>query len=138
MSADIDIIPLASVVSIKGGKRLPKGHSLQPEQNEHPYIRVRDMGHRYIPAEGLEYVPDEVFPKIQRYIVQEDDVIISIVGTIGLVSIIDSRFHLASQTENAAKLTGLDSIDAHYLYYYLSSHLGQAEIYKGTVGAALI
>lgn len=93
------------------------------------------MGHRYIPAEGLEYVPDEVFPKIQRYIVQEDDVIISIVGTIGLVSIIDSRFHLASQTENAAKLTGLDSIDAHYLYYYLSSHLGQAEIYKGTVGA---
>ena len=135
MSSEIDIVPLGSIVSVKGGKRLPKEESLQSIPNEHPYIRVRDMGHRFIPAEGLEYVPDEVFPKIQRYIVEENDLIISIVGTIGLVSIIDSRFHLASQTENAAKLTGLDTVDSQYLYYFLSSHIGQTEIHKGTVGA---
>jgi len=93
------------------------------------------MGYRYIPSEGLEFVPDEIFPKIKRYIVEENDVIISIVGTIGLVSIIDGRLHLASQTENAAKLTGLDFFDSHYLYYYLISHIGQQEIRKGAVGA---
>ncbi len=135
MSFDTSTLPLGEIVSVKGGKRLPKGASLQSTPNSHPYIRVRDMGYRYIPSEGLEFVPDEIFPKIKRYIVEENDVIISIVGTIGLVSIIDRRFHLASQTENAAKLTGLDFFDAHYLYYYLTSHAGQQEIRKGTVGA---
>ncbi|TOB54547.1 restriction endonuclease subunit S, partial [Vibrio parahaemolyticus] len=82
---------LGELVKIKGGKRLPKGAQLQSEPNSHPYIRVRDMGDKYIPENGLEYVPDDVFPSISRYIVKTNDVIISIVGTIGLVSIIDER-----------------------------------------------
>lgn len=135
MSSEMEVLPLGDLVSVKGGKRLPKGLSLQTEKNSHPYIRVRDMGMRYIPSHGLEYVPDDVFNKIQRYIVHENDVLISIVGTVGLISIIDARFNLASQTENSAKLTGLDSIDAHYLYYYLISEMGQSEIRKRTVGA---
>lgn len=131
----MEVLPLGDLVSVKGGKRLPKGLSLQTEKNSHPYIRVRDMGMRYIPSHGLEYVPEDVFNKIQRYIVHENDVLISIVGTVGLISIIDARFNLASQTENSAKLTGLDSSDAHYLYYYLISEMGQSEIRKRTVGA---
>ncbi len=93
------------------------------------------MGQRYLPDTGLEYVPIDVFPKIKRYIVEEKDVLISIVGTIGLVSVVDERFHLASQTENSAKLTGLDRIDALFLYYYLISSVGQNHIKQATVGA---
>ncbi|MBY7893124.1 restriction endonuclease subunit S [Vibrio fluvialis] len=126
---------LGELVKIKGGKRLPKGAQLQSEPNSHPYIRVRDMGEKYIPEHGLEYVPDEVFPSIGRYIVNTNDVIISIVGTIGLVSIIDERFDNASQTENCAKLSGLDYVDANYVYYFLNSSVGQQEIRQGTVGA---
>lgn len=126
---------LGKLVNIKGGKRLPKGAQLQSEPNSHPYIRVRDMGDKYIPEHGLEYVPDDVFPSISRYIVNTNDVIISIVGTIGLVSIIDERFDNASQTENCAKLSGLDYVDANYVYYFLNSSVGQQEIRQGTVGA---
>ncbi len=126
---------LGELVNIKGGKRLPKGAQLQSEPNSHPYIRVRDMGGKYIPEHGLEYVPDDVFPSISRYIVNTNDVIISIVGTIGLVSIIDERFDNASQTENCAKLSGLDYVDANYVYYFLNSSVGQQEIRQGTVGA---
>ncbi len=126
---------LGELVNIKGGKRLPKGAQLQSEPNSHPYIRVRDMGDKYIPEHGLEYVPDDVFPSISRYIVNTNDVIISIVGTIGLVSIIDERFDNASQTENCAKLSGLDYVDANYVYYFLNSSVGQQEIRQGTVGA---
>jgi type I restriction enzyme S subunit len=93
------------------------------------------MGSRLLPDEGLEFVPDDVFPSISRYIVNENDLIISIVGTVGNVSFIDARFENASLTENAAKLTGLDRSDAIYLYYFLSSRKGQEEIRKGTVGA---
>ncbi|MES9913524.1 MAG: restriction endonuclease subunit S [Candidatus Sedimenticola sp. 4PFRAG1] len=126
---------LGDLVKVKGGKRLPKGSKLQTTGNSHPYIRVRDMGERYIPRVGLEFVPDEVFPKISRYIVNTNDLIISIVGTIGLVSIIDAYFDGASQTENCAKLTGLDAVDVNFLYYYLNSEKGKQEIREGTVGA---
>lgn len=135
MSFELPIVPLGQIVKIKGGKRLPKGTTLQTEKNTHPYIRVRDMGKRYIPEYGLEYVPYDVFPSIKRYFIEENDVIISIVGTIGLVSVIDERFHKASQTENCAKLSGLDKADAFFLYYYLNSSFGQQEIKKATVGA---
>ena len=133
MASEIKL--LVEIVKIKGGKRLPKGESLQTDENKHPYIRVRDMGGRYIPKNGLEYVPENIFPKISRYIVEENDVIISIVGTVGLVSIIDKYFHKASQTENCAKLSGLSEVDAKYLYYYLISPCGQQEISTYTVGA---
>jgi len=87
MSWKWPVIPLGEIVKIKGGKRLPKGCTLQTKPNKHPYIRVRDMGKRFIPHNGLEYVPDDVFLKIKRYIVEENDVIISIVGSIGFISV---------------------------------------------------
>lgn len=130
-----NILKLADIVKIKGGKRLPKGENLQITPNAHPYIRVRDMEGKFIPTDELEYVPDHIFPKIKNYIVNTNDVIVSIVGTIGLVSIITEKLNNASQTENCAKLSGLDRIDAEYLYYFLISEIGQAELQKATVGA---
>lgn len=126
---------LGDIVKIKGGKRLPKSSQLQAIKNDHPYIRVRDMGERYLPKSGLEYVPDNVFPSISRYIVNTNDLILSIVGTVGLVSIVDEFFNNASLTENCVKLTGLDEKDAKYLYYYLLSQYGKEEIKARTVGA---
>ena len=135
MTSNLPEIPLAEIVAIKGGKRLPAGKNLQSIPSKHPYIRVRDVGQRSLPREGIEYVPDDVFPSISRYIVQRDDVVLSIVGTIGALSIVDSFYDYASLTENCVKLTGLDYYDALYLYYYLSSNIGQQEISQGTVGA---
>jgi type I restriction enzyme S subunit len=135
MPSKFNQVPLGDVVKVKGGKRLPKGCTLQKEKSDHPYIRVRDMGRKFVPLDILEYIPNEVFPAIKNYIVEENDVIISIVGTIGLISIINKELHLASQTENCAKLSGLDETDAHYLYYYLNSSFGKQEIKQATVGA---
>jgi type I restriction enzyme S subunit len=135
MSSNLPEIPLAEIVTIQGGKRLPAGKNLQSVPSKHPYIRVRDVGQRSLPRDGIEYIPDDVFPSISRYIVQENDVVLSIVGTIGALSIVDSFYDYASLTENCVKLTGLDYCDALYLYYYLSSSIGQQEISQGTVGA---
>jgi len=76
-----------------------------------------------------------LFPPISRYIVEPNDVVLSIVGTIGALSIVDNKYNLASLTENCVKLHGLDYEDALYLYYYLLSSTGQQEIHRGTVGA---
>jgi type I restriction enzyme S subunit len=126
---------LGEVADIKGGKRLPKGDVLLTSVTNHPYIRVTDMGTRTIPIEKLQYVPDDVFPKISRYIVNTNDLILSIVGTVGSVSIIDRKLDNASLTENCVKITNMKNIDSEYLYYYLNSDIGQFEIVKGIVGS---
>ncbi len=127
---------LGDIAKIKGGKRLPKGEVLQDVKNSHPYLRIVDMGEKFIKKPSLQYVPDDVFPKISRYITNTNDVLISIVGTIGLVAIVDSELDNASLTENCVKLTcDTDKIDPQFLYYFLSSATGQDEIRAGRVGS---
>lgn len=122
---------------VKGGKRLPKGKQLISEPNSHPYIRIRDLGKSKILelTSDYEYVDDETQVSIARYIVDEGDILISVVGTIGLIGIVGKSLHKANQTENCDKIINLKGIDRDYLYYYLVSSLGQEEIKRGTVGA---
>ena len=133
----IETVKLGDVATVKGGKRLPKGTNLITEPNSHPYIRVRDLNNQSTLElnDDFEYVDDETQKSISRYIVEAGDIVLSIVGTIGLVAIIGESLHKANLTENCVKLTQLDGVDRDYLYYFLKSGLGQAEIAKGTVGA---
>ena len=133
----IETVKLGDVATVKGGKRLPKGTNLITEPNSHPYIRVRDLNNKSTLElnNDFEYVDDETQKSIARYIVGAGDIVLSIVGTIGLVAIVGESLHKANLTENCVKLTQLDGVDRDYLYYYLKSDLGQAEIAKGTIGA---
>lgn len=130
-------VRLGDVCEIKGGKRLPKGINLITQKNSHPYIRVRDLGKSKTLElnSSYEYVDEITQKQIQRYITLKSDILISIVGTIGLIAIVGGSLNGANLTENCVKLVKLDNIDSEYLYYYLKSPLGQQNISRGTVGA---
>lgn len=122
---------------VKGGKRLPKGKQLIKEPNNHPYIRIRDLGKtKYLQLNSdYEYVDDETQQSIARYTVNKGDILISVVGTIGLIGIVGDTLDKANQTENCDKIINIKNILPEYLYYYLVSDFGQDEIRKRTVGA---
>ena len=130
-------VKLGEIAIVKGGKRLPKGVALIDKPNQHPYIRIRDIGSsKFIKLnESFQYVDDETQKSISRYITNTNDILLSIVGTIGLVGIVDISLNNANQTENCVKIKVLDTIVRDFLYYYLLSDYGQKEIKKGTVGA---
>ncbi len=130
-------VRLGDVCDVKGGKRLPKGVNLVTIKNTHPYIRVRDLGQgkRLQLNQNYEYVDDETQKIISHYIVSENDVLISIVGTIGLIGIVGNSLNNANLTENCVKLINLRGIDKDFLYYFLISNSGQDAIKQGTVGA---
>ena len=130
-------VKLGDIADVKGGKRLPKGVSLISQPNKHPYIRIRDIGaSKYLElTQDYEYVDDVTQQSIKRYIVNTNDILLSIVGTIGLVGVVGETLNYANQTENCVKINNLHGIDRDYLYYYLVSSLGQQEIKLGTVGA---
>ena len=128
---------IGEIAEVKGGKRIPKGRKLIKEPNSHPYIRIRNLGKtKYMQLNtDYEYVDEETQQMIARYIVNQGDILISVVGTIGLVGIVGNTLDKANQTENCDKIINIKKVLSEYLYYYLASSFGQDEIKKGTVGA---
>lgn len=137
LSKAITTVNLGEIADVKGGKRLPKGVNLTDIPNAHPYIRVRDLNNVLFASltPNYAYVDKETQKSISRYIVSTGDVLISIVGTIGLTAIVDSTLDKANLTENCVKVTNLKHITPEYLLLYLRSQLGREAIAKGTVGA---
>ena len=136
-SEHISHAELGSLADVKGGKRLPKGVNLITTPNLHPYIRVRDLNDVVFASlsANYEYVDDETQKTISRYITSTGDVLISIVGTIGLTAIVDKSLDKANLTENCVKITNLRGVSPEYLILFLRSQNGVKEIQKGTVGA---
>ena len=131
------IVNLDSLCTIKGGKRLPADCELLDTPTEHPYIRVRDVGgSRYICLTSqFQYIDEETHSAISRYIVNTGDIVISIVGTIGLLGKVHSSLDKANLTENCVKLADIHSITSDYLYYTLCYKKQMKEIELLTVGA---
>ena len=131
------IATLDSLCSIKGGKRLPADGELLDTSTAHPYIRVRDLGsNRYVCLTNqFQYIDEETHSAISRYIVNTNDIVISIVGTIGLIGKIHTSLNNANLTENCVKLANIHTVTPDYLYYTLCYKKQIKEIELLTVGA---
>lgn len=129
--------PLESICDIKGGKRLPKGRELLDEVTRHPYVRVRDIDDYPCVClnENYQYIDEDTHQEIKRYVVSKGDVIISIVGTVGLLGIIDESLDGANLTENCMKLCNIKKVSPYYLFWSLLSMKANSEFDELIVGA---
>ena len=137
LPAGYNIVNLDSLCTVKGGKRLPADCELLDTPTAHPYIRVRDVGNsRYICLTNqFQYIDEDTHSAISRYIVDTNDIVISIVGTIGLLGKVHYSLDKANLTENCVKLTEVHTITPDYLYYTLCYKKQTNEIELLTVGA---
>ncbi|MGB3636364.1 MAG: restriction endonuclease subunit S [Rivularia sp. (in: cyanobacteria)] len=122
---------LGELVTVKGGKRLPKGDKYARSRTQYAYLRVCDLSSGSIDETNLRYLTKETYSKISQYTISHNDIYISIAGTIGIAGIVPKHLCGANLTENAAKLVIKDQkkLDRSYLAYYLNT-LGQHEIKK--------
>ena len=107
-SESVQTLKVSDFAKVKGGKRMPAGTALSQRKSQHPYLRIVDFKDGGIDKSNLQYVPDEVFPQIARYVISDRDLYISIVGTIGLVGAVPKELNGANLTENAAKICEID------------------------------
>ena len=130
-------VKIGEISDVKGGKRLPLGSDLIEQKNSHPYIRIRDLKENCFVMLNDEFlfVDDETQKEIARYITNTNDLLISIVGTIGLTAIVHESLNNANLTENCVKLTNMKSLLPEYVLMYLRSKEGQYAISQATVGA---
>ncbi|MBW1612892.1 MAG: N-6 DNA methylase [Deltaproteobacteria bacterium] len=127
------MVELGEVCVLKGGKRLPKGEIFSDTQTLYPYIRVADFREMSVNVKNLKYISQSIHNQISRYIINMEDVYISIAGTIGLFGTIPEELNGANLTENAAKLIiDKTKLDKFYLTYLGNSQFVQEQIKKLT------
>ncbi len=125
-------VRLGDIITVKGGKRLPVGSSLQKTKTDHVYIRVTDMQNNTVNLDDLHYISEDIYKKISQYVITENDLYIVIVGsTIGKVGTIPSQLDNMNLTENAARLI-LYKINKYYLLYALMTDYFQTQLIDKT------
>lgn len=133
----MDKVKIGQKVKIKGGKRLPKGREVVDYRTDYPYIRVKDLEFDRLNSSDIKYITYDIYERIKNYVIFDNEIYISIAGTIGIVGKIPSFLNGANLTENCAKFTEFsEDLDSTYLMYYLRSNEGQGQISGKTGGAS--
>lgn len=100
-------IRLSTLAKVKGGKRIPLGYDYSQEETSNLYLRVANMDENSnFDYSNFKYISDEVFNMLERYAVLNDDLIISIAGTVGKIKILSDipSGKKVILTENCAKI----------------------------------
>jgi type I restriction enzyme M protein len=133
LTSEYKLTKIDSLCQVKGGKRLPKGINFADSKTNHPYIRVSDFEPNSLKTNNIKYITEDTFSEISNYTISNDDVYISIAGTIGIFGIIPEQLNGASLTENAAKLVfDKSQLNKSFLSYIGNSDQVQEQIKKLT------
>lgn len=126
-------VSLGEICDVKGGKRVPLHHKLVKENTGFPYIKAGNIKNGKVTVKDLEFLLPETQKLIKRYIVDEGDVCITVVGAnIGDIGIVPPQLDKANLTENANKLLikSKDRLLNYFLCYQMRSDFVQQQINK--------
>ena len=117
----MNYVKLGDLCEIKSGKRLPQNCDFADRKTQFPYIRARDIKNGRISTEDLVYIEADVQKRIKKYIIEKDDIAITIVGaSVGDVGYAEECVNGYNLTENAVRLTSYnEKVYSKYLFYVL-------------------
>lgn len=120
-------VRLGNLVSVLGGKRIPAGCKLTEIDTGHKYIRVSDMKNGSVVLSSIQYISEDIYQKIRKYTISENDIYITVAGTIGRIGTIPHELNNANLTENADKLV-IYKMEKKFLCLALQSPFIQSQI----------
>ena len=113
---------LSEYVSVKGGKRIPKGMNYSSDLNSpYLYLRVADLTDEYnIDYYSFKRIDKSLYERLSRYEISNGEIALSIAGSIGKVFLLQNipEKHNIVLTENCAKISVKDT--KYLLPEYLS------------------
>ncbi len=134
---NVEWVVLDKIVTVKGGKRLPKGQNVTEKDTGFKYIRVDDLDWQgNFDLENVKYISESIHKKIKNYIAIENDILLTIVGaTVGKCGVVPKELDNHNITENFARLVikNKEEYLPEYLLFCLMSKTSvyQIDEYKG-------
>ncbi len=129
-----EVKKLEEIANIKGGKRLPKGENLLDNNTKFAYIRVADFqDNGTINLQNIKFINENTYNVLKNYKIYDDNLYISIAGTIGKIGIIPKELNGAILTENAVKLEYIqNNISNKFMYFFTLSNIFKTQIQTST------
>ena len=124
-------VRLGELSAIRGGKRLPNGETYSEAATPYIYIQVTNMKGGTIIDNGLRCISEELHQALKRYLIFDDELYITIAGTIGQVGKVPKQFSGMNLTENAAAIRHW-LCDGDYLRHSLTSASAQKHFQEQT------
>lgn len=124
-------LTLESIAIVKGGKRLPLGENFSTEGT--PYIRAEDVKNNFVDYSNSPRISKCVYEHIRQYQTKKNDVLLTIVGSIGNVGFVMFDLDICNLTENCVRLES-KKVNPSYLFTYFLSKYGQIQIEREKVG----
>jgi type I restriction enzyme S subunit len=116
---------------VLGGKRLPKGESYSESPTPYRYLTVTNMKNGTIVDNTVKFIDESVRKKIEKYIINKEDIYITIAGTIGDVGSIPAKYDGMNLTENACKVVFFE-LDKNCLINTIRSKVVQSQFEQFT------
>lgn len=105
-------------------------HSAFPDnQNEEVrYLQAKDIKNHFVINESPVFISKDYFNKNNRSHITEENVILSIMGSVGDIAITPKGFTPSLANRAIAIIKDIKQINPYYLFAYLSSKFGQLQI----------
>lgn len=134
--AQIETIPLPTMFYVSDGNHLSVSKHFTGD-GDIPYFRGQDINDFFLENASPIMIPESVFssPMMMRSHFYADDVLLSIVGTIGSLSIVPESLSPATGSCKIAILRSKGDYSPFVLAAFLLSRFGQLQIRRNTRGA---
>ena len=100
-------------------------------------IRIANVQDGYISDENPCFYPNSSIDDIEKYILKENDLLISLTGNVGRVALLNKEYLPAALNQRVACLRIKDSyVDKKYLFYYLNQRKFIDDCIKASKGVA--
>ena len=104
------------------------------EKSDYRYIRNKDINDFVIQDEDPALIPEEVYAPLKQFHVRKNDLLITVVGTLGKVAIAQNK-DIKSIFSCKSTIIRAKEINPFYLLAYLNSKTGQLFSLRGKRGA---
>ncbi|MFH1841081.1 MAG: restriction endonuclease subunit S [Candidatus Shapirobacteria bacterium] len=101
--------------------------------NEYRYLRGKDVKPFFVLNDDNVYMPKDDFDRLKKYSLRENDLLLSVVGTLGNVAIV-SKNDLPSIFSCKSTIFRAGELNALYLLAYLNSKYGRGLILRNARG----
>jgi type I restriction enzyme S subunit len=121
---------LETRASVKGGKRLPAGHTYAESETGYRYLQTTDFINRRLTYAALHSLFLKTFRVLERYEIRDGDIFISIAGVnLGVAGVFRPDFedHVIL-TENAAKICVTANEVPEYISWQINGPIIQRQI----------
>lgn len=118
-------LPLFNYAKVSDGD-----HSKFPDnqKEEIRYLQARDINNYFLEITSSAFVSKEYFIKNKRSAIKSEDILLSIMGTVGDITITPQNFEVAMCNRALAIIKNVKGIVPQYLFAYLTSKFATLEI----------